>query len=175
MPISTQYAWLAAEPGPRMLVEAVKLIGTLEAAGSADNPTIIGWAAELGLANIYSHDEIPWCGLFMAVVAYRAGKIVPKDPLWALNWRNFGVKVDRPMLGDVMIKTRDGGGHVTMYVGEDALAYHGLGGNQSDAVNVRRFSQDLGWSFRRPVYVNQPANVRRVILAPTGALSTKEA
>lgn len=175
MVLPARYAWLADEPGPKMLLEALKLFGTLEVAGPSDNPVIVGWATELGLGKAYSHDEIPWCGLFMAIVAFRAGKIVPKDPLWALNWRNFGTKVDRPMLGDVMVKSRDGGGHVTLYVGEDDDAYHGLGGNQSDAVCIRRFSKAIGWSFRRPIYRNQPANVRRVILAPTGALSTKEA
>ena len=172
--LPVQYAWLADEAGPRMVVEAVRLFGTLEAPGAADNPAILAWAEEVGLGRAYSHDKIPWCGLLMAVVAKRAGKVPPADPLWALNWRNFGVAVAAPMLGDVMVKTRAGGGHVCLYVGEDAAYYHAIGGNQSDQVCIRRFPKSLGWTFRRPIYVHQPANVRRVFLAPTGALSTKE-
>lgn len=171
----TDYSWLFEEPGPRMLVEARALLGTMEAPGKADNPTILGWAEEVGLDRVYSHDEIPWCGLFMAVVAKRGGKRPPADPLWALNWRNFGRSVDRPMLGDVCVKTRAGGGHVALYVGEDAETYHLLGGNQSDQVCIRRFPKTIAWTFRRPAYVHQPANVRRVFLAPDGAVSTKEA
>ena len=50
-----------------MLVEALALFGTLEAPGAKDNPVILRWAAELGLTKSYSHDSIPWCGLFMSV------------------------------------------------------------------------------------------------------------
>lgn len=32
-----RYAWLAREPGPRMLVEALKMYGTLEKPGAANN------------------------------------------------------------------------------------------------------------------------------------------
>lgn len=169
------YRWLDEEPGPLMVLEARKLYGTLEGPGNADNPVILGWAEELGLGRSYSDDAIPWCGLFMAVVAKRAGKVLPAHPLWALDWKNFGHAVDVPMLGDVMIKSRAGGGHVTLYVGEDDETYHGLGGNQGDAVTIRRFPKSIAWTFRRPNYVNEPANVRRVFLAPAGALSTKEA
>ena len=39
--------------------------------------------------------------------------------------------------------SRDGWqGHVGFYVGEYASAYHILGGNQGDAVNVKRFARD---------------------------------
>lgn len=174
MDLPADYRWLAAEPGPLMLLEALKLFGTIEVASDADNPTILAWGRELGLTAVYTHDEIPWCGLFMAIIARRAGKALPADPLWALNWKGFGVIVEAPMLGDVMVKTRTGGGHVTLYVGEDDTHYHGLGGNQSDMVSIVRFPKAIPWAFRRPIYINQPANVRRVFLAPTGAVSTKE-
>ena len=68
--LPAQYHWLEAEPGPRMIAEALKQYGTLEAPGEADNPKIIGWQDELeaaGLgrvyAGVYRHDAIPWCGL----------------------------------------------------------------------------------------------------------------
>ena len=131
------YRWLAAlDPLPRMIAEALWLFGTIELPGAADSPTILAWAKEIGgdVARAYSADSIPWCGLFMAVVAKRAGKDVPESPLWALSWARFGVAAERPMLGDVLVFKRDGGGHVALYVGEDASAYHVVGGNQADKV-----------------------------------------
>jgi uncharacterized protein (TIGR02594 family) len=169
------YAWLDKESGPKMLLEALKLYGTLEAPGARDNPVILGWAAEVGVAKTYSHDSIPWCGMFMAVVAKRAGKVVPSSPLWALSWAEFGAPVTTPMLGDVLTFKRNGGGHVALYVGEDAGAYHCLGGNQSDSVCITRIAKARLFRARRPIYSVQPANVRRVILAASGKLSTNEA
>ena len=157
-----------------MLVEALALYGTAEIKGNASNPTILAWAKEIGVSNAYTNENIPWCGLAMAVVAKRAGKEPPHDPLWALNWCNFGKSVPSPMLGDVMIFTRAGGGHVSMYIGQDANYWHILGGNQGDTVSiVRRAKSGQHW-VRRPLYTTQPTNVRVVHLAATGKLSEKE-
>jgi uncharacterized protein (TIGR02594 family) len=160
-----------------MIVEALKLYGTLEAPGTADNPTIVAWAREIGgeVSDIYKADSIPWCGLFMTVVARRAGKVPPLHPLWALSWSAFGTRTDAPMLGDVLVFARNGGGHVGLCVGEDEEAWHTLGGNQSDAVNIKRIAKGRLYAARRPAYRVQPANVRRIPLAATGALSANEA
>ncbi|CAM5400917.1 hypothetical protein AFEL58S_02033 [Afipia felis] len=173
--LPARYAWLEREPGPRMLREALALYGTLEAPGAKDNPAILAWAAEVGLTRTYSHDSIPWCGLFIAVVAKRAGKPVVDSPLWALSWADFGTPVKAPMLGDILTFKRNGGGHVALYVGEDATAYHCLGGNQSDSVCITRIAKSRLYRARRPIYNVQPANVRRMTLAASGALSTNEA
>lgn len=175
MTLPAQYAWLSKEPGPRMLVEALKLFGTVEAPGARDNPTILAWAAEIGLSKTYSHDSIPWCGLFIGVVAKRAGKSVVDSPLWALSWADFGVASPVPMLGDVLTFKRDGGGHVALYVGEDAGAYHVLGGNQSDQVCITRIAKSRLYRVRRPIYSAKPANVRKINLVANGKLSTNEA
>jgi uncharacterized protein (TIGR02594 family) len=174
MALPAQYAWLSKEDGPKMLVEALKLFGTVEGAGSKDNPTILAWAAEIGLASTYSHDSIPWCGLFIGVVAKRAGKEPADSPLWALSWADFGKAAPVPMLGDVLTFKRNGGGHVALYVGEDAGAYHVLGGNQSDQVCITRIAKSRLYKARRPFYTVQPANVRKVSLGANGKLSTNE-
>jgi uncharacterized protein (TIGR02594 family) len=175
--LPSRYAWLAREPGPKMIVEALKLYGTMEKPGTADNPIIIGWAKEVGgeVADVYRADSIPWCGLFMAVVAKRAGKEPPKHPLWALSWSAFGAKAPAPALGDVLVFTRGGGGHVGLYVGEDASAFHALGGNQSDRVCIARIAKARLYAARRPLYRIQPANVRPIHLEATGAPSLNEA
>jgi len=175
--LPSRYGWLAREPGPKMIVEALKLYGTLEAPGSANNPTIVAWAKEVGgeVADVYKADSIPWCGLFMAVVAKRAGKEIPKHPLWALSWSAFGAKSPGPALGDVLVFVRNGGGHVGLYVGEDASAFHILGGNQSDRVCITRVAKARLYAASRPLYRVQPANVRPIHLEATGALSLNEA
>ena len=78
------YNWLQEETSPRILVQAVKLIGTKEIVGKAHNPIILDWAKQLGI-KAYTNDEIPWCGLFIAYCAHKAGVEVVDGPLWALN------------------------------------------------------------------------------------------
>jgi uncharacterized protein (TIGR02594 family) len=175
--LPAHYGWLARESGPRMIVEALKLFGTMEKAGAANNQTIVAWAKEVGgeVADVYKADSIPWCGLFMAIVAHRAGKEVPKHPLWALSWSAFGAKSPSAALGDVLVFVRKGGGHVGLYAGEDASAFHVLGGNQSDRVCITRVAKARLYAARRPLYRVQPANVRPVHLESTGALSLNEA
>lgn len=169
------YAWLSKEPGPKMLVEALKLYGVTEKAGAADNPEILAWAKELGLRS-YTSDSIPWCGLFMAIVAKRAGKPLPAVPLKALAWATWGTKSQHPALGDVLTFTRKGGGHVGLYVGEDDTHYHVLGGNQGDAVNIKRIEKTRMYDVRRFYKTGTPANARPIKLsAATGEVSTSEA
>ena len=172
-----QYGWLAHEPGPRMIVEALGFYGTHELSGAVNNPVIVAWAKEIGerVADVYKADSIPWCGLFMAVVATRAGKEIPRNPLWALSWSAFGTTASRPALGDVLVFLRNGGGHVGLYVGEDESAFHVLGGNQSDAVSIKRIARSRLYAARRPAYRTQPANVRPIPLTASGSLSVNEA
>lgn len=177
MPLPKKYQWLEKEGAPKMLVEALKLYGTLEFAGAPNNPVIIGWAKEVGLGAAYSGDSIPWCGLFIAVVAKRAAKQVVVDPLWADNWRKFGSPVAEPMLGDVLVFKRPGGNHVAIYCAEDSTAYHVIGGNQGDKVSITRIAKTRlkENGARRPIYsIAQPPNVRKIILSDTGELSTNE-
>lgn len=177
--LSPAYAWLDAVRGaPKTITEARALYGTLEAPGKADNPVIIGWAKEVGLAKTFSADSIPWCGLFAAIVVKRAGWEPVKDPLWARNWAKFGREVLQKdaALGDVLVFVRDGGGHVGFYVGHDAGYFHVLGGNQSDAVTITRIAKTRCIAVRRPIWrVAQPEGVKARLLAATGAVSTNEA
>jgi uncharacterized protein (TIGR02594 family) len=173
-----QYRFLANEPGPRVIQEAVKLYGTREIVGKQHSPIILGWAKELNIPS-YTNDEIPWCGLFAAIVVQRAGFTPVTNPLWARNWVNFGTAQKTAMLGDILVFTRPGGGgHVGFYVGEDATCYHVLGGNQSNMVNVTRIlkSRLVPSGIRRcPWRVAQPTNVRVIQLSSNGNISTNEA
>jgi uncharacterized protein (TIGR02594 family) len=175
MKLPKAYQWLASEDAPRHLLKAIELFGTAETVGSKHNPVIMGWAKELGLNKTYVNDEIPWCGLFAAIIMHRAGRPVVDSPLWALSWNKFGVAIKEPMLGDIITFKRDGGGHVGLYVGEDAKAYHVLGGNQGNQVCVTRIAKSRLSAARRPEYNSKPENIRKVMLASNGILSTNEA
>lgn len=170
------YDWLKNEKSPKILVQAVKHLGVKEIVGKSNNPIIMNWAVELGLKSVYSADEIPWCGLFIAYCAHSAGLKVVNKPLWALSWSEWGTEVKEPMLGDILTFKRDGGGHVGIYVGEDNSHYHVLGGNQGDSVSISRIAKNRLFKARRTTWkIAQPNNVRKVILKPQGIISTNEA
>lgn len=174
--IPTKYSWLnRVGPLPRMVQEGLKEYGTLEVPGAGNNAKIIKWDEEIGKPGLYSQDSVPWCGLWMAVVAHRAGKPVVSGPLWALNWLKFGEDSGQPELGDVLCFIRPGGGHVGLYIGEDHKAYHVLGGNQSDAVTITRIDKGRLQGARNLYKIGPPASARRYILSDTGAMSENEA
>ena len=174
MKLSKAYEWLALEGAPRHLLKALELMGVTETVGPKHNPIILNWAKEVGLDNVYKSDEIAWCGLFAAVIMKRADRPVVESPLWALSWANFGVKVDVPMLGDVLTFKRKGGGHVGLYISEDDTCYHVLGGNQNNSVNIVRILKSRLFQARRPEYTNPPSNIRRIITKNNGKISENE-
>jgi uncharacterized protein (TIGR02594 family) len=174
-----KYAWLANETAPRMLIEALKLFGVAERLPIGDrtykdNPEVLSWAKELGLDGVYKRTETPWCGLFAAIIAKRAGKPIPKTPLWARDWAKWGTST-RPELGCILVFARGQvSGHVGLYVGEDADCYHVLGGNQRDSVCITRIPKSRILASRC-AYRAKPDSVRPVNLAPSGAVSENEA
>lgn len=155
------HKFLEDEHSPLMLIEGLKLHGVTEVPGAKNNQTILGWATECGIKG-YHADEIPWCGLSMAVVAKRAGKPLPAKPLWALDWLNWG-EVCEPELGCIMVFFRKGGGHVGLYVGEDSTHYYILSGNQSNQFNISRLSKDRFKGARNFYKIAKPPNVRKII------------
>ena len=166
MPLPLKYAWLASEPAPRLLLEALKLYGTREVPGPKHSPTILGWLKKLAFGWI-KDDETPWCGTSLAYAATEAGVAVrhPEMPR-AFWWLNWGTPVTVPMLGDVLVFTIS---HVGLYVGEDATHYHVLGGNQGNEYNIVRFPKPwLKGARRTPWKSAQPLSVRRVWLDANG-------
>ncbi|MEG8021785.1 hypothetical protein [Sphingomonas aerolata] len=68
------------------------------------------------------------------------------------SWASWGSRLrpERLAPGAVLVFDRPGGGHVGFYVGEDATAYHVLGGNQSNAVTVTRIAKGRLTASRWP-------------------------
>ena len=160
---------------PKVIAEAMRYFGINEIKGKANNQTIMSWAKDVGVEKTYTSDEVAWCGLFVAKVVQKAGFEPVKDPLWALNWNNFGTKQKVAMLGDVLVFKREGGGHVAFYVAEDNTHYHVLGGNQSDSVNIIRIDKKRCVGVRRCNWkISQPKEVQQYFAKPSGAISTNE-
>ena len=101
--LDSTYKYLKKEPAPRILLEGLKLYGVKEISGKQHNKEILSWAKELNISKIYTEDEIPWCGLFVAICAKRAGYTPVVNPLWARNWAQFGTKQTKAMLGDILV------------------------------------------------------------------------
>lgn len=182
MALPKEYKWLDELQAPRMIVEFKKIFGIKEVPGAASNSAILGWAKNLGLEKIYTNDGTAWCGLAMAQICDQAAKPIVSSPLWALSWRYWGIAVVKggEMLGDVLVFERRNakgeliGGHVGLYIGETKSHFAVGGGNESDMVTIVFISKTRLVACRRPVYVNQPAEVKKVYLTATGVISTNE-
>lgn len=173
----SKYSFLKTEKAPALLVEAIKHIGTKEIIGKDHNQKILDWAEAIGWRDVYTSDEIPWCGLFIAYCAKMAGVQVVKNPLRALAWNNYGtlVSAGEEMLGDILTFSRSGGGHVGIYVGEDKTHFHVLGGNQNNEVCVVRIDKKRLSQCRRTAWKKaRPLNVRKVILDAAGIVTENE-
>jgi uncharacterized protein (TIGR02594 family) len=171
-----QYHDLATYRAPRMLIAGLATYGTQEIVGAASNPIILSWAYEVGVDDVYTNDDIAWCGLWMAVVAKRSAWVPVPNPLWARNWLRFGQPASVAMLGDILVFNRPGGGgHVGVYVGEDTVAYHVLGGNQQNTVNITRIRKNRLLGVRRPKWRSkQPDEVKQIFRTAAGIISVNE-
>jgi uncharacterized protein (TIGR02594 family) len=164
------------------IAAAVELYGILEATGTNNNPAILGWAKYLNkeAAGFYTEDFMPWCAVFVGYCLKQSGHQIPAgyDALRALKYASIGDPVDpgHAMFGDIAIKERSGGGHVTFIIGDDASHYHCLGGNQGDAVRIVRYPKAAFKYIRRPKYnASDAAAVRVVRLDDTGEEAVGEA
>jgi uncharacterized protein (TIGR02594 family) len=142
------------------LLAARAKLGTREALGAANNPTIMGWAKRLGtkvLGIAFNADSVPWCGVFVAACLAEDGVLAAPIAVRAKAWATWGqnIRPDRIAPGAVLVFERPGGGHVGFYVGEDGTAYHVLGGNQGNRVSIVRIEKKRciarRWPVGRPV------------------------
>ncbi|GLR51254.1 TIGR02594 family protein [Shinella yambaruensis] len=170
---------IAPEPPtePIWMREARRYLGLREIVGKGSNSTIMSWAKRLGgwVASFYSDDDIPWCGLALAawVAVTLPQEALPSNPLGALNWRTFGISLPAPSVGAILVFKRPGGGHVGLYVGEDATHYYVLGGNQSNSVSITRIERSRLVAIRYPKTGGNPIG-GRVHLSAKGVPVTKD-
>lgn len=139
---------------------ARSLIGVREIPGKKHSAVILGWAKALGakiLGINVTDDETPWCGLFAAHVMNHFGIKPPPIAVRASSWSTWGRALLNPRPGCILTFTREGGGHVGFYVGEDATHLHVLGGNQGNAVSITRIARSRLSAMRWPEGVHLPS------------------
>lgn len=137
---------------PAWIVEALKHVGLKEIAGPKHNTTILSWIKNL--SGWFTDDETPWCGTFIAQCLKESGRGYPKHWYRALAYTDYGTRLAKPAYGSIGVMGRTGGGHVTFIVGEtkDGKYLVGLGGNQSNAVNLMKFQKSRFTAFVWPTY-----------------------
>src|SRR5690606_38980162 len=109
---------------------------------------------------------LPWCGDFVETCMALAlpEEPLPANPYLARNWLSFGVPC-APVRGAVLVfwrgSPKGSAGHVGFHAGEDAEAFHVLGGNQSDSVSMARIAKArlLGARWPRSVALPKPGTV----------------
>ena len=117
-------------------------IGTTEGPGPANNPVVMEMYASVG-HDWVEHDSVAWCAAFVGHCLETAG-IRSTRKLTARSYLDWGVPVEIPdaQPGDIGVIPRGASswqGHVFFIDRIEGAWLWGLGGNQSDAVNVQRY------------------------------------
>ena len=112
-----------------------------------------------------------WCAAFVNAVLEESGMTNLHDmkhpqPLTARSFLDWGIKVDKPQAGDIVIfprGTHRWQGHVGFYVGwerddKDNIYFLILGGNQNDSVSIERYLASKTLGIRRYKYEHEPTS-----------------
>lgn len=175
---------MTAQTELNWVLEGRAKIGTQEIAGAKHSPVVVAmWELAFQATNQKQwirDDETAWCGAFTAYCMARAnlGKHIPKDFYRAKAWAEVGTALNKPAYGCIVVFNRSGGGHVGIVVGKDAKGnIMVLGGNQSNAVNIKPFAVDRVLAYRWCGTQKTPWASRYdlPLLSSNGKVSTNEA
>ncbi len=123
------------------IIEAYQYLDNKEIPEVNHSGIILGWLKELKAW--WHNDEPTWCGGFIAHCMISSGFKIPKLWMTAKDWTNFGIDLEEPQYGCIVIFNRQEHGHVGFVVGEtddDYLVV--LGGNQkNNSVSLAKFSK----------------------------------
>lgn len=140
---------------PAWLAEARKNIGTREIKGQVHEPKILAWWKVIRRGGI-KDDETPWCAAFVGGMLEAVGIISSRFEA-AKSYMSWGVPLQEPAIGCIVVLGREGGGHVAFCAGQDNWGnLLLLGGNQGDAVNISAFARGRVLGYRWPAAVPLP-------------------
>lgn len=130
-------------------IKAMEELGVSEVNGPGDNPRIVEYLQSTSLgAPLNMNDETAWCSAFANWCVEKSG-YEGTDSAWARDWLNWGVEIDEPEKGCVVVFTRGNGGHVGFFVDEDDENIFLLGGNQSDSVSIAPYPKSRLLGYRK--------------------------
>ena len=137
-------------------------IGTTEGPGPADNPVIMEMYASVG-HDWVEHDSVAWCAAFVGYCLERA-RIRSTRKLTARSYLDWGIPIEvaDAQQGDIGVIPRGSSswqGHVFFIDRIEGAWVWGLGGNQDDAVNVKRYPVSKLLGVRRAGNVTRSATM----------------
>jgi uncharacterized protein (TIGR02594 family) len=165
---------------PKPLIVMRAITGLTEEPGDPDNPKILAMANFIArkfpdMADYcaqYQHDETAWCGLataFCCAVCSIRPPFGPTDTdrfLWAQSFEPWidgagsGAQIiGRPVQGCIVVMTRSGGGHVTMFEKWVGGSIRCRGGNQSDCVCESDYDPDTVIAYVWPKALGEPPQI----------------
>lgn len=111
----------------------------------------------IGIDPLYTE----WCSAFANAVLKKHGipgsESVSDSPLVAQSFNNWGISVEDPLPGDIIIFRRGNlywQGHVAFYietvVRDNKMYYRVIGGNQSNSITIEDYPVTMVLSIRRP-------------------------
>jgi len=153
---------------PKWLEIARADLGVAEIAGPNANPRIMAYYRAAG-ADWAKDDAVPWCGAAMAAWVSIAGHAPPAESARARAWLDWGVPLEKPKPGAVVILQRGSdpkSGHVTLYLEDRGDRIACLGGNQGDAVSITAFPKRDVIGYRWPHGAPEPAPERKMVVVP---------
>lgn len=132
--------------------------GVLEIPGAAAHPTIISFFNYTSMKGTEpaQSDETPWCSAFACAVMEQVKVKSPKSAA-ARDWLKWGVPLDKPQLGCVVVFDRPTpknprSAHVAFYVGDTADGtVRVLGGNQQNRVCTATYDKASILGYRYPI------------------------
>jgi uncharacterized protein (TIGR02594 family) len=174
-PATTKLLYTPSEP--RWMIEARKHVGLKEVYGRQHNPQILKWWQLIRAP--FTDDETPWCAGYVGGVLESVG-IKSTRSASARSYEKWGEKLDKPLIGAIVVFWRGSKasytGHVGFYAGRDQ---HGnvmvLGGNQSDRISIVPFSTVRLLGYRWPAGEPKPGQVPVSVFKTDGRVSTNEA
>ena len=130
------------------LLRALQEFGTSEIAGIKNNPRIVEYHSKTKLQA--DDDETAWCASFATWCLETSG-FKSTQSAWARSYLNYGIKLDAPVPGCLVIYDRGNGmGHVHFYLYSKGDNIYGIGGNQSNEVNVSAYGKSRVLGYRWP-------------------------
>jgi len=134
---------------PSWVLKGREFIGLEEIKGSRHAPEIVQFWKDIKRGGI-KDDETPWCAAYVGSMLERVG-IKSSRFEGSSSYLKWGERIDKPVLGCIVTFSRSGGGHVGFVVGRtEGGNLLVLGGNQSDAVNIKEFTLDRVTGYMWP-------------------------
>lgn len=122
-------------------------IGQKEIKGGNHNPRILEYHSTTTLKA--TDDETYWCSSFVNWCITQAG-FKGTNSAASLSWKEWGLPINEPRYGTVVVLKRTGGGHVGFAVGQNIRKIFLLGGNQGNEVKISAYPKEKVVAYKIP-------------------------